>query len=307
MIQQHKLDIVFFQVNFTEFDNLIKLTLQEECSEEVIKYLHSCFVVYVIVNQQSWRSIGGRTDPFLVCFEKILPRCIVPLFFKDMIREMAKPMKTGNSIYIPDIESARANMSQELILEIINQQSRIETTFKKYNISQLEIEEIEPTCFTMYHEQQNLISIPRDNITVPPYRLKVISILKHMRFLQYRLVTSEESWVGLDRGNGNVAKMGNARDIFQNTNLTCGFCVFQHHGGVRVNSSNLMCVSVVELAGNSPLRNRFPTEPRFLRKSSVDNYRVQKRRKSRTKEKSMVPVLTDPGVLVNLKKSLKTA
>ncbi|EGW31776.1 uncharacterized protein SPAPADRAFT_62370 [Spathaspora passalidarum NRRL Y-27907] len=302
---QHKPNIVFFPVDFTEFDNLIKKSLPDD-SKEVIRYLHSCFTVYVIVNQQTWRSAGGRPDPFLPCFEKILPRCILPTYFKDIIREMARPMKTVNAIYIPDIPSALADSSQELIMGIVNQYPNLTTVFKKLGLPRLEIEEIEPACFTMYHEQENLISVPRDGF-VPAYRLKVVSVLKHIRFQQYRLVTSEASWVSLDRGNGNVVKVSNAIDIFQNTNLTCGFCVFQHHGGVRINSNNLMCASVVGYTLPTHISTeRFPTEPRFLKTDAENNHRVAKpRRKSRNKGK-IVPILAKPGVLVNLKKSVKT-
>ncbi|KAG7665733.1 uncharacterized protein J8A68_000753 [[Candida] subhashii] len=266
---QPKYQVKFFNVNFLEFDNLVKKALHQKATKEqeqqVINYLHTCFKVYVIVNQQSWRVIGKRKDTRVPYYSKRIHNFRLPLFFKDAIREMARPMIAPKSqLYLPDVIVVNdENKSAHCIPQSLD----IIQLFPGLKLSQLEIEEVNPTMLGMYHEEANIISTTAKEL--PSYRIKATSILKHIRFQQFRLITSQENWVLLDRGNGKQPeRVENMNDIFQNTGLLSGFSVYSNNRKVRINSQSLTCLAI-DRSGVDVFA-RFPTEDMFLRIESPE-------------------------------------
>lgn len=268
---QSKYKVKLFNVNFTEFDNLItnvlaKIDHQDVQLDDVIDYLHTCFNVYVVVNQQQLRSFANINDKYTPFYERRVTSFKLPVFFKDAIREMARPMITPKSqIYIPNVIECRDFKSDwSKFIPKTSVLVKIPQIFAGMKLSKLEIEEINPVMLGLYHEEANLVSTPQK---LPPYRIKALSILKHIRFQQYRLITNHQDSLILDRGNGQDPELViNVNDIFLNTDLTCGFSVYSNNKRVRINSQALNCLPVERYHVPEVLATaRFPTEERFLK------------------------------------------
>ncbi|RCK57880.1 hypothetical protein Cantr_06141 [Candida viswanathii] len=267
------MQIVEYDASFKEFDNIIKQLCHFTCSNtkvsvnQVLDYFHNCFDVYVIVNQQPLRMQAGKCDSSLDILENYVAEIRIPLFFKDLIREMARPMTTPNKqIYIPKVEgvSCRKKYRKLKEQEVLADKLRLDTNLRRLCWDSLEIEEIEPAKFGMFHDEKNLIS---SFSKLPEFRFGTIAILKHIRFNQFRLNYCKDNWVELDKGSDEpIQKMQKASQIFKETNLISGFCVYRNNGKVTINSLSLLGNKVDTRDFQLDFNDRFPTESKFLSK-----------------------------------------
>lgn len=314
--------IIYYDVDFTEFDNIITQLIVETCQShnsldihQIIDYFHYCFEVYVVVNQQSLRISSQRIDTTLEILESKLFMFEIPVFIKDAIREMARPMITAktsfgmnsannnSNIYLPNVNIISGK--QYLKLFANNRYKRLINNLmsamdlRKVYWHHLEIEEIDTLGFSMYHDEKNLIS---SFTALPQFRFLTVALLKHIRFNQFRLVNDSEGnksneispgWINLDRGMKNQPpiRIDNAIEIFQDTNLTNGFCVYRNNGKVTINSQSLMGTKVDLRDYKFKFDERFPTENKFLNGSLQSQQ--QERHHHPRKSLSIIPSLNN--------------
>ncbi|EER30701.1 conserved hypothetical protein [Candida tropicalis MYA-3404] len=264
------MQIVEYDVCFREFDNITKQLCNFTSSEtkisveKTIEYFHHCFEVYVIINQQGLRIQTGKLDSNVELLEEYINEIRIPLFFRDLIREMARPMITPHKqIYIPRVleisgrKKYRKLKEQEELIDKL----RFDINLRKLSWDNLEIEEIEPAKFGMYHDEKNLISSFNK---LPEFRFWTIAILKHIRFNQFRLNYCKDNWVELDKGSDEpFQKMQKASQIFKETNLISGFCVYRNNGKVTINSLSLLGSKVDTRDFQLDFNDRFPTDSKF--------------------------------------------
>lgn len=314
--------IIYYDVDFTEFDNIITQLIVETCQShnsldihQIIDYFHYCFEVYVVVNQHSLRISSQRIDTTLEILESKLFMFEIPVFIKDAIREMARPMITAktsfgmnsannnSNIYLPNVNIISGK--QYLKLFANNRYKRLINNLmsamdlRKVYWHHLEIEEIDTLGFSMYHDEKNLIS---SFTALPQFRFLTVALLKHIRFNQFRLVNDSEGnksneispgWINLDRGMKNQPpiRIDNAIEIFQDTNLTNGFCVYRNNGKVTINSQSLMGTKVDLRDHKFKFDERFPTENKFLN-GSLQSLQQERHHHPR-KSLSIIPSLNN--------------
>lgn len=311
--------IIYYDVDFTEFDNMINQLIVRACQnrddldiDQIIDYFHYCFEIYVVINQQSLRISSQRVDTNLEMLENKLSKFEIPIFIKDAIREMARPMITAgtslimssynSNIYLPNVTMVSGK--QYLKSFVNNKYKRLITDLmsamklQKIYWHHLEIEEIDTLGFSMYHDEKNLIS---SFTALPQFRFLTVALLKHIRFNQFRLINdngndgagidSKESspgWINLDRGKKDQPpiRIDNAIEIFQDTNLTNGFCVYRNNGKVTINSQSLMGTKVDLRDYKFNFDERFPTENKFLN-GSLQNQQQEGRQVHHGPKKSL--------------------
>ncbi|EMG45457.1 hypothetical protein G210_4361 [Candida maltosa Xu316] len=226
-------------------------------------------MAYTVVNQQMVRSGSSKYDSNMSFLENNLKDLKVPIFIKDLIREMARPMITPKKdIYLPDVPSVSGKQWLKKIQNYYDLISELmfDTNLKNLKWCNLDIEEIEPSEFAMYHDEKTLLS---SFVDLPRFRFLALAVLKHIRFKQYRLVHNEvkkdDGWIDLDTGtNEPLVKIGDVQQIFQNTDLIRGFCVYRNNGRVTINSQSLMGHKIDLRDFHLEFDGRFPTEKKFL-------------------------------------------
>ena len=265
------MQIVEYDVCFKEFDSITKQFCNFTTSDtkysvdNVLEYFHNCFEIYVIVNQQALRMQLNKIDSNVELLEDYVTEIRIPLFFKDLIREMSRPMITPNKqIYIPNIAgvSGRKKYRKLKEQEELIDKLKLDSNLKQLAWDFIEIEYIDPAGFGMYHDEKNLIS---SFSKLSRFRFWTIAILKHIRFNQFRLHYCKDNWVKLDKGSDKpIQNMQKASQIFKETNLISGFCVYRNNGKVTINSLSLLGNKVDTRDFQLDFNDRFPTETKFL-------------------------------------------
>ena len=154
--------------------------------EEARQYLTSCLRMYAVLNNHYLRAQAGISDLSYLTLIEEARNYPVPRYFRDVFREIVRPMTDGADIWIPDLAG-----SDDILISRgyeINPlvKGRIPFFAEAFKVPlvpiEIEVLRTEPIC-AWYPNKGALIS----RGPIPEYRWKSVSILRHVQFEEYSL------------------------------------------------------------------------------------------------------------------------
>ncbi|GMM55084.1 hypothetical protein DAKH74_048630 [Maudiozyma humilis] len=248
-----------FDVNYSKFDRAIRglelymkstshqMTIPNE--SEIRAYFHCCFDIYARVNLHRYGCFLSNYDwEGFELLKRISDIVYVPIVFRDMFREMARPMRYGAEMWIPKVKYLQSETLSDVYLEYGGDWDTLYTIQRllhklEFSLVKIEKEIIKPTNFGMYHPGKGIL------ITAKPLSNSRIEAMGRLKFLQFEEV--------------DVSKMTHSEFItfIRTLSVVKGTTEMAESGYISVNGVGLYsCTpSSYEFGIISPLRT-FPTE-----------------------------------------------
>lgn len=187
-----------FDLNFSQFDRAIKSLelymnrMSESCmipnESEIRAYFHCCFDIYARVNLHRYGCFLASYDWVrFELFKRLSDILYVPIVFRDMFREMARPMRYGAEMWIPKVKYLQSKTLSDVYLEYGGDWDKLYTIQRllhklEFSLVKIEKEIIKPTNFGMYHPGKGIL------ITTKPLSNSRIEAMGRLKFLQFEEV-----------------------------------------------------------------------------------------------------------------------
>lgn len=273
-----------FDVNYSKFDRAIRglelymkstshqMTIPNE--SEIRAYFRCCFDIYARVNLNRYGCFLASYDWVrFELFKRLSDILYVPIVFRDMFREMARPMRYDAEMWIPKVKYLQSKTLSDVYLEYGGHWNEMYTIQRilhglEFSLVKIEKETIKPTNFGMYHPGKGIL------IVTKPLSNSRIEAMGMLKFLQFEEV--------------DVSKMTHSEFLtFLSTlSVVRGTAEMAENGYISVNGVGLhSCTpSSYDFGITSPL-STFPTEEDEKATEETRRKARAKRRKRRRKEK----------------------
>lgn len=195
-----------FDINYSKFDRAIrglelymKSTSHQKTipnESEIRAYFHCCFDIYAKVNLARYCCFLSNYDwEGFELLKRISDIAYVPIVFRDMFREMARPMRYGAEMWIPKVKYLQSKTLSDVYLEYGGHWNEMFTIQRilhglEFSLVKIEKETIKPTDFGMYHPGKGILIATKP---LSNSRTDAMSMLKFLQFEEVDITTMSTS------------------------------------------------------------------------------------------------------------------
>lgn len=185
----HYHNIIMYDIDYSEYDRVTDALAESIAFDSDVQsfiglddmrnFTHCALEVYHILTYRNIRMGAGQKDECIGCLRDFSSLIKIPVYFKDAIREICRPMVIGDELWVPRIPSCDDRFMDK-VLQLRSLLGLLPIIFNKFKIPCVSIGEelVKPLPYCIWNSETKKVSF---GASVPEFRLDFINAMKSFR------------------------------------------------------------------------------------------------------------------------------